>query len=301
MWPIVCLLALFTPLRAQVDILHLRDGSRHCRTLLYQGENGIFFRIFLADGAGLVRSFPMPQVERLDRATAERSESRPTEDARPPQAVAPDFEQMLREAYELVEDDDRPAALRALGRIVTHAPDDVLEQLDRQVRAAHGQPLDEFLADTRIRVALEGRHGRLFDLNYATPFEADALGKRLEQLHARLLGTAYHGRTIKAWAGQRDEYAELQPDARHMITDARRAAAVLGARLRFDPRLKKDRAERRRLLALRADLARFTAKVSAMPGFTSLGVNENDADDPTLREARRLAAEQAAASQPAGE
>ncbi len=299
---IVCLLVLFTSLGVQGDILHLRDGSRHYGTLIQQTKNEIVFRIVLADGASAVRRFPASLVKRVERTTAQRPEPVPAEGDQPPrEAVGVDFEQMLREAYELVDDGDLPAALRAFQRIVSHAPADVLQQLDRHARAARGRALDDFLAETRIRAALDGRRGRLFDFKLATRFEADALGKRLEQLQARLLSTAYRGRTIETWAHQGDEYTELWPDARRMIGDTRLAAAVLGARLRFDPRLKEDRGERRRLVTLRADLARFTAKVSAMPGFTALGADDSDEDDPTLREARRLAAEQAAASQPAQE
>jgi hypothetical protein len=304
----VCLLAWFVPPAVHGDILHLRDGSRYYGTLLRQNENEIEFRIVLAEGASVVRRFPISRVKCVEHGAGERPGPVSLESDQLPQDLNDlDFEQMLREAYELVDDGDLPAALRALQRIVMHAPNEVLEQLDRHARAARGRPLDEFLAETRIRAALEPRasthaaprSSRLFDLKFATRFEAGALGRRLEQLHARLLSTAYQGRTIETWARRREEYTELRPDARRMVADARRAAAVLGVRLRFDPRLKNDRRERRRLAILRADLARFAAKVSAMPGFTSLGVDAGDEDDPTLRAAQRLAAEQAAASQPA--
>ncbi len=290
----VCLAVLLTPLTAQADILHLRDGYRHSGALVKQTENEVVFRIELADGATAVRRFPAAQVESVER-TADRpatSPANPSQSRPAPPAV--DFEQMLREAFELVDDGDLPAGLRALRRIVTHAPDDVLEDLDRDVGAARGSALDEFMAGIRLRAALSAPRGQLFDLKFATRYEAAALGRRLEPLHQRLLGTAYHGKTIEAWAGRRDEYTELQPNARRMVSDARLAAAMIGARVRFDPRLKSDIAERRRLVALRADLARLIAKISALPGFTALDSDADDRDDPTLVEARRLAAEQAA-------
>jgi hypothetical protein len=215
------------------------------------------------------------------------------------QSSTPDFEQMLREAYELADDGDVPAALRALRRIVTRAPDNVLDQLDSDVRAARGYRLDELMAGLRIRAALDPPRGQLFELKFATRYEAGALGRQLEPLYRHLLDKVYLGRTLEVWVAHRDEYSELQPDARRMVTDARLAAAMIGARVRFDPRLKIDIAERRRLVALRADLARLVAKVSALPGFTSLDRDADERDDPTLVEARRLAAEQAAARQAA--
>ena len=267
---VVCLAVLLTPLAVQADILHLRDGSRHCQS-----------------GA-----------KPFQRATSAASDLRVRRfDAR--NAGAVDFEQMLREACELVDDGDLPAALRALQRVVTRAPPEVLQDLDGHVRAARGSALDDLIAGIRIRAALDPPRGQLFELKFATRYEAGALGRQLEPLYRRLLDTTYHGRTIEVWAGKRDEYAELQPDARRMVSDARLAAAMIGARVRFDPKLKIDVAERRRLVALRADLARFIAKVSALPGFTSLDSGTGDQDDPTLAEARRLAAEQAAAEQAA--
>lgn len=299
---IACLLVSFTLLSVQADILHLRGCLRHRGTPVRPAESEIILRTTLADRAGALHTFSATQMKPLERTGHARPSSSVIPGDEPPgDAPGEDFEQMLREAFELVDDDDLPAALRALRRVVDRAPDDVLERLDKQTRAARGVALDDFLAATRIRAALTGRRGRLFALKFATRFEAGALGRQLETLERRLLGTAYHGRTIEAWAAHREQYVELQPDARRMVTEARLAAGVIGARLRFDRRLKQDRQERRRLAVMRDDLARFTARVSALPGFTSLGDGMSDEDDPTLQAARRLAAEQAAASQPAEE
>ncbi|MBU0618284.1 MAG: hypothetical protein KKI02_11240 [Planctomycetes bacterium] len=297
---VVCLAVLLTSLTAHADIVYLRDASRHCGTLIKQTESEIVFSVNLADGATVVRRFPASQIKRVERTAVKRSETPPVNRSPSgPAALAADFEQMLREAYELVDDGDLPAALRALQRVVTRAPPEVLRALDGRVRAARGTALDDFVAGLRIRAALDPPRGQLFELKFATRYEAGALGRQLEPLYRHLLDARYDGRTIEAWAGKRDEYTELRPDARRMVSDARLAAAMIGARVRFDPKLKIDVAERRRLVALRADLARFIAKVSALPGFTSLDSGADDEDDPTLAEARRLAAEQAAEQQSA--
>ena len=297
---VVCLAVLLTSLTAHADIVHLRDGSRHYGTLIKQTENEIVFSVNLVDGATVVRRFPASQIKRVERTAVKRSETPPANLSQSgATALAVDFEQMLREAYELVDDGDLAAALRALRRIVADAPAEVLNDLDGRVRAARGSALDDFVAGLRIRAALDPPRGQLFELKFATRYEAGALGRQLEPLYRHLLDARYDGRTIEVWAGKRDEYAELRPDARRMVSDARLAAAMIGARVRFDPKLKIDVAERRRLVALRADLARFVAKVSRLPGFTSLDSDAADRDDPTLAEARRLAAEQAAAEQAA--
>jgi len=209
-----------------------------------------------------------------------------------------DFDQMLREAYELADDGDLAAALRALQRLVRRAAPETLAALDQRVRADRGQGLADWMAATRLRAALQARSGRLLELAFATPFEARALGQQLEALQTRLLGTEYAGRTIAAWSARPDAYVELCPDARHMVRDARLTTAVIGARLRLDPRLEADQEQRARLLELRAALAQLIARVTALPGFTALGGNADDEADPTLDEARRLAAEQAARAQP---
>jgi hypothetical protein len=290
---------------ARADILHLRDRFCHCSSganplgRVTSATSDVRVRCVDAGSAAApdaqvqycgfapgCRGMPSSQTENDGVATVEQSST-------------PDFEQMLREAYELADDGDVPAALRALRRIVTRAPDNVLDQLDSDVRAARGYRLDELMAGLRIRAALDPPRGQLFELKFATRYEAGALGRQLEPLYRHLLDKVYLGRTLEVWVAHRDEYSELQPDARRMVTDARLAAAMIGARVRFDPRLKIDIAERRRLVALRADLARLVAKVSALPGFTSLDRDADERDDPTLVEARRLAAEQAAARQAA--
>lgn len=294
----VVLTILGVSLNVQADILHLRDGSRHHGTLLRQTKTEIVFRIVLADGASAVRAFPAAGVVRVERTELVQPDFGPAGRDQP-EAEAPDYGQMLREAYELVDDGDLPAGLRALQRLVSGAPVGLLKRLDRQAESARGIGLDEFIATTRIRAALEGGPGRLFDLKPPTRYESRALGRQLADLRIQLLATDYHGRTLESWARNRDDYEELRPDAGGMVTDARLGAAVIGAQLRYVAEAQHTDADRGDLAHLRDELMRFAAKVSAMPGFTGLGVENTSDDDPTIREARRLAAEQAATTRPA--
>jgi hypothetical protein len=298
----VVLTILWASLNVQADILHLRDGSRHHGTLLKQTKTEIVFRIALADGASAVRTFPAARVLRVERTAFARPDSaRARRDEPEPATSTPDYSQMLREAYELVDDGDLLAGLRALQRVVTGAPGSVLRHLDRQVKDARGIGLDEFIASTRIRAALEGGRGRLFDLKPPTRYETRALAQQLARLRFHLVKTRYHGRFLESWARNRDDYTELHPDARHMVADVRLAAAVISARLRYTTHVELSCMDRGELASLRDDLMRFAAKVSAMPGFTGLGIDDTDENDPTLREARRLVAEQAATTRPANE
>ena len=290
---------------APADILHLRDGSRHYGTLIKQTNKEIIFRIEPTDGASAVRRFPAWQVKLIEQTDASRPEKTRSEAKDEISQPEPDYLQMLREAYELVDDGDLPAGLRAMRRVVNNASETMLKELDRYNHTVRGLGLADFLAATRIRATLAERNWRSFELKYATRYEGVALGNQLESLHRRLLLKIYHEQTLENWAVGHEKYVELMPDAVLMVDDARLAAGVIGARLRHDPRLKTDRAERRKLAIMRENLGRLIAKVSAMPGYTSLDRGTPAEDDPTLIEARRLAAEQAtrpteATSRPAG-
>ncbi|MBU0640481.1 MAG: hypothetical protein KKB50_16585 [Planctomycetes bacterium] len=284
----------------QADVLHMRDGTRYYGSLISQDDQLVIFRVTLPDGAsGSVRVFPAALINRVERTSrGPIAASSPAPDPREQAAQSEDCQQMVREALELISDEDFPAALRALQHAVQRASPQVLQELDEYTRQTHGLPLAELLAETRLYVAQRPRNGRLFGLTYATRYEAAALGRLLEQRVEGLLATTYHERTIAEWVPQREAYETLQPDARRMVADARLAAAMIGARLRFDPRLRPDRDERRRLTALRGELARFVAHVSALPGFTGLS-SSDDASDPAVREVSRLRSTRSAASQPA--
>ena len=238
-------------------------------------------RIELGEGA-----FPVAG----QRAAAMRSDG----------SAGPDFEQMLREAYELIDDGDLTAARRALQRVVQGAPDDVLKLLDTHSRTQRGASLADLVAQTRMQAALARGGTTPLDLKTPTRYESAALGQRLEQLYTRILAAQYDGRTLEAWAAEWDSYDTLRPDARRLAVDARLAAAAIGARVRYDPALADDPDARRALAALHSDLVQLIAHVRALPGFTSFGRDELDSDDPTLRAAQRLA-QQALTTQPAAD
>ena len=103
--------------------------------------------------------------------------------------------------------------------------------------------------------------------------------------------------TVEEWLDTPRSYAEVQPDTRALVSDVARAAAVISVRLRIDPQLREVRAERARLVKLRGELAKFAAHLLALRGYTA-GQGDAALPDPGDEEARRLAAELDAASQP---
>ncbi len=252
------------------DILHLRDGSRHYGDVISQNDDTIVFRVVSGDGsASVVRTFAADGVARVERTGRVQAPPTPPPAAPIATAVAEDCEQMLREAFELLDDHDERAALRALQRAVLRAPQAALADLDRQCRQARGLPLDVLLAETRVYVAGLAKRGPAFRLTYATPYELDALGRVLTRQAQERLRRRHDGRSVAEWVSNRSEYTELRPGARALVADASRAAALIATRLRHDPALKDAREERVRLLHLQADLSRLAAQVSAIPGFTA--------------------------------
>jgi hypothetical protein len=289
---LVLMLALAAGPAVQADILHLRDGSRYYGTLISQNERAIVFRVTLDDGtSGAVRSFPMALVKRVER-TARTRPPVPDHGSNHTPAAAPseDFEQMLREAFELLDDEDLPGALRAMQRVAMRASREQLVELDRQTCGARDLPLARLVAETRFAVAVARGRGRTFRLGFVTPYEAPAMGLLLERLQGRLLARVHQGRTIAQWAAERDAYAELHPQAPELVADASLATALIGARLKSDPRLRGDREQRRRLTFLRDDVTRLAAHVRSMRGFTALSVDKDDPSNPAAREVARLRA-----------
>jgi len=297
----VVVIALAAGAAVQADILHLRDGSRHYGTLISQNEREVVFRITLADGtSGALRSFPSSLVKRVERTARPTPVGADRPAGEPPSTMpAEDFEQMLREAFELLDDDDSPAALRAMQRIVTRAPAGLLSDLDERTHSARGLPLARLMAETRLRVALARGRGGAFELKFVTRYEAPVMGRLLEQLQGEFLQKRHEDRTVAEWAAERDAYTELQAGAREMVAHARLATAMIGARLKFDPRLRKSGEQRRRLAALHDDLARFVAHVISMRGYTALGFDEDDLPEPAAREVARLMALQEVAARSA--
>ena len=297
---LVLLVLVLSPVSVQADILHLRSGIRHHGTLIQQTDSEVIFRIE-RPGASLVEHFPAKYVTRIEfedaAAAAEPDSSSAT---KAPAETLPDYEQMLREAYELLDDQDLPAALRALQYLVNAAPDDVLTTLDVHARQYRGVSLASLAAGTRMRVALSGGGLKPLDLKTPTRYEAAALGEELAEFYEHILAGRYDSRPLSDWAADPAAYDRLRFDARRLAADARLAAAAVGARVRWDPTVQANVKARRELVELRDSLTVLVAHVHALPGFTSLGRDDFDADDPTLIAAERLAQEQAAAAtQPA--
>lgn len=286
------------------DTLELLDGRSYSGQVVQRSETRLYFRVIFDNGAQIVRSFPLSAVKELvldevgtsvappaARAPAERAAASRAA-ARAGESVRGDVAQILREAYELMDDGDSAAALRALQRVVVRASSAELASLSAQCRAARGVGLDDLLAEARVQAAQHAGAGRSFDLRYATAFEGAALGRRLEQLQRRRLETSYDGKRMLDWLKSPREYETLQPDAARLVADARDLAAIVAARLRFDRRLGTNRAERAKLSELRDSLTRLAAHVRDLEGFTNLSRDAVDVPDPTESEARRIREEQ---------
>lgn len=285
------LLALFGVGAACADIVTLRDGSRYYGEILSESSTEIEFRIHQASGAIATRVFPralMRSAERngmlidpLAEETAPASKSG--------HVAEDDFDQMLREAWELLDDHESAAALRALQKLVTRAPQEKLAKFEAAHRAQRGISLDDQMAELRLNQALATSPPGALRLKYATPFEAAALGRRLSALHDALVARQYADASVQWWADNSGAYTELRRDARHMVDDATLAAGAIGARLRFDPTLRSDRAAASAVLAQRDALSRLAARVRELPGFSALRAADiSIEDDPTLAEADRI-------------
>lgn len=294
---------------ASGDILHLRDGTRYQGELIRQDDRLVVFRARVGESDSFIaRSFPVSQVLKIEKGSELPIGKRPQ--AAKAAAADPRFEQMLREGFELLDDNDLAPALRAMQRAVMQAPPEQIDALDQLSRSVRHTPLAELLAQTRVQCAERDTRRKAFEIRNATPFELDVLGRLLEALQGDAMRETFAGRTLAAWAEGPDSYQALQPDAPIMVERVCRAAAILQCRLRFDPRLKTPGKARAALVRMRDQLSEFAAKVSAMRGFTSVerGDREMPEDDPTLAEAERIladearrAAEEAAATQPASQ
>lgn len=292
------------------DILHLRDGSRHYGELISEDRGEIVFRIVAPGGASTVSRFPVHAVLRVE-PTAEVAPPAGTPAERAPRAgLTPrDCEQILREAYELLDDGDRSAGQRALQRLVQVAPDEILTQLDAQCARERDRSIGELLAATRLDAALESvAAGEPFRLRGVTRMESAALGVLLERRTESLLDEVYSARSIREWATGSARYDVLKPESRKLVSAARLAAAMLAARVRHDPRLAGAADERKRLTALRAALTRFAAGVMSLPGYTAAPMSDAEAQEWLRRHVGRggtllqrlsgASATQPAASQP---
>lgn len=298
MFSLALALLLSVTVARPTDIVHLRDGSRYLGHLEAEEPGAVLFRVLLPDGTGsFVCRFPLERVLRLERNVQHEPTSRPVGGDDTAAEVGPDWEQVLREAFELLDDGDAPAALRALQKLVRGAPSAELAELAEACRAARGVPLDVLLAQTRIRVAAGPGDGG-FRIPYATPYETAALGRLLAELQNQCLQRSCDGRTVAEWAAARSEYVAVQPESRPLVATAARAVALISVRLRLDPELENARAARAGLVALAADLSQLAAHVRALPGFTA--PPEDSVTDPAEQVVQQLAAGAAATSRPAG-
>lgn len=212
-----------------------------------------------------------------------------------------DYAQMLREGFEMIDDGDLKSALRAIQRATIRAPRAKLAELEQLTIRFRDEPLADLLAQLRFDVALAEHNGRTFKLRFLTPLETEAMSALLRRNQHRRLNAVHLGKTVAQWAAERNTYKKLHSGAKRLAADARLAAAFIGERLRRDPLLKQNVERRRELVALRAELGRFVAHVSKMPGFTSLE-SAPAANDPAAREVARLRAAVAPpASRPASQ
>jgi hypothetical protein len=263
---------------AYADILHLRDGSRHYGELISEGRREITFRIVAPGGASMVRKFALDRVASVERTAEKAPPENKAEGGSPAGGLAErDFEQILREAYELLDDGDQQAAQRALQRLVQLAPHDTLAELDAQCKQQRGRSIGELLAAARLEAALkETGTGHPFRLRGVTRIEGEALGMLLEQHENALLDKLYDARSIREWAMGVAPYDRLRADSRRLVFDARLAASILAARLRYDTRLAGATDDRKRLADLRAAVTRFAAGVMALPGYTAAPVDDEE-------------------------
>jgi len=266
-------LILAWPAAVHADILYLRDGTRHTGDLVSRTDQQVVFRIQVpGTTSGVLRMFPAALVARVELTAATTAPAVADDDAPADAGEArssADLLQMVREGFELLDDEDWLAALRALQRAVLAARPAQLAELEELARQARGAALDDLLAQTRLRVAGQADGGRTFRLSFVTPYERAALGRRLAAEQAAMLETTFDGRPLADWLTHAEEYTEVRPDARRLVAAAGRCAAVIKARLRHDPVLAGERAERQRLTELHDALTRLAARVLALRGYTA--------------------------------
>ncbi|MBI5866142.1 MAG: hypothetical protein HZB38_16860 [Planctomycetes bacterium] len=304
---VVLFLAAAAPARpAEGDILYLRDGTRYSGEVVSETEREVAFRVVTGEGrSSVVRVFPASRVRSIEHGGKLRTRPAASDDA----ADSTRFEQMVREAFELLDDHDLAAALRAFQKAVTGCPREQLPELDALSRRQRKTGLAEVIAVTRITQAERGAPRVPFEIRFATPYEAAVLGQLLEAIQGDAMREVFAERTLAAWAETPEEFREVTPDARRMVDLARKTAGVIAARLKFDPRARSAGDCRAALVHSREQLTSLSAQVAALRGFTALQ-RDVEKDDPTLAEAERLlaaeeearrTAAEAAASQPSDE
>ncbi len=293
----------------RADILHLHDGSRYTGRLISQNSERVVFRVVLSDGvSGLVRSFAADRVRRVERADLpvprpRKIQPQRTKERRPALEDREHFEQMLREAYELLDDGDRSAAVRALQRLVLRAPPQLRATLAEQCRKDRGVGLAELLAATRLQHAIATSRGRIPRIRFATDYEAAPLADLLIELEQSHLTRIVDGRSIDAWSDDPGSYDTLTEQTPALVHSARFAAAMMSIRMRLDPGIAADPESRQALHHRRVRLSRFVSAVRRLPGFTALRAENADTalNDPAAEKWRELHAEWRTSTQPASQ
>lgn len=197
------------------------------------------------------------------------------------------YEQILREGFELLDDGERASALRALNQAVQRPDEEVLRDLEAYTLRVRNTELDTLVATTRLIELLADAPQDVPRLRFATRYEADALGRLLAEIHDAYLGNVYQERTVREWSATPRAYRRLHDNTRGLEHDARMAASMIAARLRYDPALDDDRATKVQLADTRLALSRLVAHLRSLPGFTSLP-RVAQQSDPTLEAVRAM-------------
>jgi hypothetical protein len=155
--------------------------------------------------------------------------------------------QILREAYELLDDEDLTAALRALQKLVQRAEPEILAELSAACKRDRGTDLAHLVAQLRLKQARQQAGDEPFMLRFATRYESAALGDLLQREYEQLLAERFDGRSIRGWADSPEDYERLSRDSRPLVLTARRAAGLISSRLRVDNDLRQRPQERRAL------------------------------------------------------
>lgn len=286
----------------RADILHLSDGTQHEGEVVRQNGRYVAFRIWdKAARASMTKIFPARDVVRV---VPSRTPEPPPEEPDAGASAGPiplwHFEQMLREAFELLDDEDPRAALRALQRLARRVPTEELEKIEELCRKNRGLELPELIADTRIECAERVAKDRPLRIRYVTRYEAPALCARLVKRYRKQLARKFDGKSVAGWAETPGAYSSLTPSSKELVAAARNAAGLIGVQLKHDKSLWESRDERRALIELRKELSRLVAAITSIPGYSSLDVKPSE-ENPADRKLRELAEEQAREAERAAE
>ncbi len=274
-------------LLAQADVLTLRDGTVLRGRVIDEGDRTVIFRIELGEAGSLSREFLRSQIRRIERgdgaaeeaasqpasegAAGAKAATKPARKVEPPRSMSPVardayFEQMMREGFELLDDQDEEAALRAFQRLAQRAPESLLKRLDALCQSLRGVALPRLMAQLRMKQAQRDDDTGKIDLGFATRYEAAELGQLLEARYEEILDQVHEGRSLRSWAAKPDEFPAKSREAGAAVRGARAAIGLISARLRQDRALSDDREKRAKLISIRDQLGRFATQVGGAAG-----------------------------------